>query len=61
MGRASRWRWRATIRRAHSIEVYLKQTAIANPHLTITYQDPQGKPDPVSPAAPKSFRLDRQT
>ena len=27
----------------HSIEVYLKQTAIANPHLTITYQDPQGK------------------
>jgi DNA topoisomerase-6 subunit B len=28
----------------HSIEVYLKQTAIANPHLTIIYQDPQGKP-----------------
>ncbi len=27
----------------HSIEVYLKQTAIANPHLTITYQDPQGE------------------
>ena len=27
----------------HSIEVYLKQTAIANPHLTINYQDPQGK------------------
>jgi DNA topoisomerase-6 subunit B len=27
----------------HSIDVYLKQTAIANPHLTITYQDPQGK------------------
>jgi DNA topoisomerase VI subunit B len=26
----------------HSIEVYLKQTAIANPHLTINYQDPQG-------------------
>jgi DNA topoisomerase-6 subunit B len=27
----------------HSIEVYLKQTAIANPHLTIIYQDPQGE------------------
>jgi DNA topoisomerase-6 subunit B len=27
----------------HSIEVYLKQTAIANPHVTITYKDPQGK------------------
>jgi DNA topoisomerase-6 subunit B len=27
----------------HSIEVYLKQTAIANPHVTITYEDPQGK------------------
>lgn len=27
----------------HSIEVYLKQTAIANPHLTIVYQDTQGK------------------
>jgi len=27
----------------HSIEVYLKQTAIANPHLTIRYQDPQGE------------------
>jgi DNA topoisomerase VI subunit B len=27
----------------HSIEVYLKQTAIANPHLTITYQDPRGR------------------
>ena len=27
----------------HSIEVYLKQTAIANPHLTINYQDPQGE------------------
>ncbi|MGZ3293659.1 MAG: DNA topoisomerase VI subunit B [Xanthobacteraceae bacterium] len=27
----------------HSIEVYLKQTAIANPHVTITYQDPQGE------------------
>lgn len=27
----------------HSIEVYLKQTAIANPHLTITYQDPHGQ------------------
>ena len=27
----------------HSIEVYLKQTAIANPHLTTIYQDPQGK------------------
>jgi DNA topoisomerase-6 subunit B len=26
----------------HSIDVYLKQTAIANPHLTIAYQDPQG-------------------
>ncbi len=25
----------------HSIEVYLKQTAIANPHVTITYEDPQ--------------------
>src|SRR5665811_165103 len=28
----------------HSIEAYLKQTAIANPHLTIAYQDPQGEP-----------------
>ncbi|HTO62938.1 MAG TPA: DNA topoisomerase VI subunit B [Bradyrhizobium sp.] len=27
----------------HSIESYLKQTAIANPHLAITYQDPQGQ------------------
>ena len=27
----------------HSIEVYLKQTAIANPHVTLRYQDPQGK------------------
>jgi DNA topoisomerase-6 subunit B len=27
----------------HSVEVYLKQTAIANPHLTITYKDPQGE------------------
>ena len=27
----------------HSIEVYLKQTAIANPHVTISYKDPQGK------------------
>jgi len=26
----------------HSVEVYLKQTAIANPHLTIIYRDPQG-------------------
>jgi DNA topoisomerase-6 subunit B len=27
----------------HSIEVYLKQTAIANPHVTIVYEDPEGK------------------
>jgi DNA topoisomerase-6 subunit B len=27
----------------HSVEVYLKQTAIANPHLTIVYKDPQGE------------------
>jgi len=27
----------------HSVEVYLKQTAIANPHLTIIYRDPQGE------------------
>ncbi|MGO9360300.1 MAG: DNA topoisomerase VI subunit B [Xanthobacteraceae bacterium] len=27
----------------HSIEAYLKQTAIANPHLAITYQGPHGK------------------
>lgn len=27
----------------HSVEVYLKQTAIANPHVSITYQNPQGK------------------
>ncbi len=27
----------------HSVESYLKQTAIANPHLEITYQDPQGQ------------------
>ena len=27
----------------HSIDVYLKQTAIANPHLTISYQDPRGE------------------
>jgi len=26
----------------HSVEVYLKQTAIANPHLAIIYKDPQG-------------------
>jgi DNA topoisomerase-6 subunit B len=28
----------------HSIEAYLKQTAIANPHVTIVYQGPQGDP-----------------
>jgi len=27
----------------HSVEVYLKQTAIANPHVSITYRDPRGK------------------
>ncbi len=27
----------------HSIEVYLKQTAIANPHVTLIYQDPKGE------------------
>jgi len=27
----------------HSVEVYLKQVAIANPHVTIIYQDPQGQ------------------
>ncbi|MGO8712531.1 MAG: DNA topoisomerase VI subunit B [Rhizomicrobium sp.] len=27
----------------HSVEVYLKQTAIANPHVTITYEDPHGQ------------------
>jgi DNA topoisomerase-6 subunit B len=27
----------------HSIEVYLKQTAIANPHVTLRYEDPQGE------------------
>jgi DNA topoisomerase-6 subunit B len=27
----------------HSIEAYVKQTAIANPHLTISYQDPGGQ------------------
>jgi DNA topoisomerase-6 subunit B len=26
----------------HSIETYLKLTAIANPHVTLTYRDPQG-------------------
>lgn len=26
----------------HSVEVYLKETAIANPHLAITYRDPRG-------------------
>jgi DNA topoisomerase VI subunit B len=26
----------------HSIEAYLKQTAIANPHVTLVYKDPQG-------------------
>jgi DNA topoisomerase-6 subunit B len=26
----------------HSIETYLKQTAIANPHVTLIYKDPQG-------------------
>jgi DNA topoisomerase-6 subunit B len=26
----------------HSIETYLKQTAIANPHVTLVYKDPQG-------------------
>jgi DNA topoisomerase-6 subunit B len=28
----------------HSVEAYLRQTAIANPHVTITYQPPQGEP-----------------
>ncbi len=27
----------------HSIEAYLKQTAIANPHVTLVYEDPRGK------------------
>lgn len=27
----------------HSVETYLKQTAIANPHVTLTYEDPQGQ------------------
>ena len=27
----------------HSVEVYLKQTAIANPHVSIVYTDPQGR------------------
>ena len=27
----------------HSVEAYLKQTAIANPHVSITYKDPHGK------------------
>jgi DNA topoisomerase-6 subunit B len=27
----------------HSIEIYLKQTAIANPHVTIIFRDPQGE------------------
>ena len=27
----------------HSVEVYLKQTAIANPHLAIIYKNPQGE------------------
>ena len=27
----------------HSVDVYLKQTAIANPHLSIVYTDPQGQ------------------
>jgi DNA topoisomerase-6 subunit B len=27
----------------HSIDVYLKQTAIANPHVSISYQDPRGR------------------
>jgi DNA topoisomerase VI subunit B len=27
----------------HSVEVYLKQTAIANPHVSINYHEPQGK------------------
>jgi DNA topoisomerase-6 subunit B len=27
----------------HSVETYLKQTAIANPHLAITYQNPKGE------------------
>ena len=27
----------------HSIEVYLKQTAIANPHVTLVYEGPQGE------------------
>lgn len=35
----------------HSIDSYLKQTAIANPHLAIVYTDPQGK----------EFRFDRST
>jgi DNA topoisomerase VI subunit B len=28
---------------AHSVEVYLTQTAIANPHVSIAYKDPQGR------------------
>ena len=43
----------------HSIEVYLKQTAIANPHLTINYQDPRGKQTCFARST-KKLRLDRQ-
>jgi DNA topoisomerase-6 subunit B len=28
---------------AHSVEAYLKQVAIANPHVTLSYQDPHGE------------------
>ena len=41
----------------HSVEVYLKQTAIANPHVSITYKDPQGK-RLFSPVAPTNCRRD---
>jgi DNA topoisomerase-6 subunit B len=27
----------------HSVEAYLRETAVANPHVTITYQDPHGE------------------
>jgi len=43
----------------HSVEAYLKQTAIANPHVSITYCDPRARRS-ISAAARKSSRFVRR-
>ena len=56
MARGSRWRSEGHYQKGpHSIEMYLKQTAIANPHVRIDFTDPHGE-QCASTAAQESFR-----